>query len=210
MEADENYQFNAKVYDILDRTYFRKPATSPRNVVVSLLGEEPLIVLDMCTGTGVNAFAIAGARRNAKVIGIDISAAMLQKAVAKLEHAGLSNVKLIHMDAANLQFSNEEFDVVVISLVLHEISQNLTGKLLGEARRVLKNAGKMIVVEWEEPVNRLKRIPFYLVKKTEPAGFEDFLKTEMDQYFFHFGFEMTQTIHCDYSKVMVLRKNEHI
>lgn len=210
MEADENYQFNAKVYDILDRTYFRKAASSPRTAVISALGEEPLKVLDMCTGTGANAFVIAGSRRNAKVIGIDISAAMLQKAVAKLEQAGLSNVKLLHMDAANLQFSNEKFDVVVISLVLHEISLALAGKLLGEARRVLKNTGKLIVVEWEEPVSLVQRILFYLVKKTEPAGFEDFLKTEMDQYFFRSGFEMIQTIHCDYSKVMVLSKNEHI
>ncbi|MDD3306883.1 MAG: class I SAM-dependent methyltransferase [Acetobacterium sp.] len=210
MGSDENYQLNAKFYDVLDRTYFRKPATSPRNAVISILGDEPLKVLDMCTGTGVNAFAIAGARRNAKVIGIDISAAMLQKAAAKLEQAGLSNVKLLHMDAANLQFLSEEFDVVVMSLVLHEISPELAGKLLAEAGRVLKNAGKLIVVEWEEPVSLVKRIPFYLVKKTEPAGFEDFLKTEMDQYFFRFGFEMTHTIHCDYSKVMVLSKNEHI
>ncbi len=183
MEADENYQFNAKVYDILDQTYFRKPVTSPRTAVISVLGEEPLTVLDMCTGTGTNAFAIAGARRNAKVIGIDLSTAMLKKAVTKYEQAGLSNVKLLHMDAANLQFSNEEFDVVLISLVLHEIRQDLAGKLLGEARRVLKTAEKLIVVEWEEPVSRFKRIPFYLVKKTEPAGFEDFLNCEMDQYF---------------------------
>ncbi|MBU4541010.1 class I SAM-dependent methyltransferase [uncultured Acetobacterium sp.] len=210
MGADENYQLNAKFYDVLDRIYFRKPATSPRNAVISILGDEPLRVLDMCTGTGVNAFAIAEARRNTKVIGIDISAAMLQKAAAKLEQEELSNVKLIHMNAANLQFPSEEFDVVLISLVLHELNPDLAGQLIGEARRVLKNTGKLIVVEWEEPVSRFKRIPFYLVKKTESAGFEDFLKTEMEQYFFRFGFEMTQTIHCDYSKVMVLRKNDHI
>ncbi|MDO9493965.1 class I SAM-dependent methyltransferase [Acetobacterium sp.] len=210
MQSDENYQFTAKVYDILDRTYFRKAASSPRNAVISILGDEPLKILDMCTGTGANAFAIAGARKNAKVIGVDISAAMLKKAAAKLEQEKISNVKLIHTDASKLQFPNEEFDVVLISLVLHEISPDLAGKLLGEARRVLKTAGKLIVVEWEEPVSQLKKIPFYLVKKLEPAAFEDFLKCEMDQYFFQFGFEMMQTIHCAYSKVMVLSKNDHI
>lgn len=207
MGSDECYQFNAKVYDILDQIYFRKAVTSPRTAVISVLGDEPLKVLDMCTGTGVNAFAIAGARTNAEVIGIDISDAMLQKAAAKLEQEEISNVKLIHMNAANLQFPSDEFDVVLISLVLHEISPDLAGQLLGEARRVLKNAGKLIVVEWEEPLNLFKQIPFYLVKKTEPAGFEDFLKCDLEQYFFRFGFEMTQTIHCDYSQVMVLSKN---
>jgi len=210
MGSDEFYQFNAKVYDILDQIYFRKAVTSPRTAVISVLGDEPIKVLDMCTGTGVNAFAIAGARTNAKVIGIDISDAMLQKAAAKLEQEEISNVKLIHMNAANLQFPSDEFDVVLISLVLHEISPDLAGQLLGEARRVLKNAGKLIVVEWEEPLNLFKRIPFYLIKKTEPAGFEDFLKCDLEQYFFRFGFEMTQTIHCDYSQVMVLSKNDQL
>lgn len=209
MGSDEFYQFNAKVYDILDRTYFRKAATSPRNAVISILSDESLKVLDMCTGTGTNAIALAGARRNAKVIGIDISDAMLHQAAAKLQQEGLSNVELLRMDAANLQFPNEKFDVVLISLVLHELSPDLAGKLLWEARRVLKTTGKLIVVEWEEPISRFKKIPFYLVKKTEPKGFEEFLKFEMDQYFSRFGFDMMQTIHCDYSKVMILSKNNY-
>ena len=29
MGSDENYQNNAKIYDVLDRTYFRKAASSP-------------------------------------------------------------------------------------------------------------------------------------------------------------------------------------
>ena len=142
--------------------------------------------------------------------GVDISKAMLQKAAAKLKQEGITNVKLIHMDATKLHFPEAEFDVVLISLVLHELSPDLAGKLLLEARRVLKMAGKLIVVEWEEPVSLVKKIPFYLVKKTEPTGFVDFLKCEMHQYFARFGFEMTKTIHCDYSKVMILGKNENI
>lgn len=210
MEKDEFYQFNANVYDILDRTYFRKPATSPRNAVISLLDDEPQKILDMCTGTAANALAIARSKRKVIVTGIDISEAMLQKAATKLAKEGLSNVKLMHMDAANLEFPNEEFDVVLISLVLHEISPNLAGQLLFETRRVLKTSGKLIVLEWMEPNNLLKKIAFYPIKKMESAGFEDFLKYDLDRYFYQFGFEMKQTIHCDYSKVMVLRKNDFL
>lgn len=210
MESDEFYQFNAKVYDLLDRTYFRKPASSPRKAVISLLGNEPLNLLDMCTGTAANAIAIARTKTKVTVTGIDISEAMLQKAAAKLEQEGISNVKLMRMDAANLQFPNEEFDAVLISLVLHEISPSLAGQLILEARRVLKNHGKLIILEWEEPVSLFKKMAFYLVKKTEPMGFEEFLQCDLHQYFFKYGFEMTQTIHCDYSKVMILGKNDHI
>lgn len=207
MEADAFYQNNAMVYDILDRTYFRKAATSPRNAVISALGDESLAVLDLCTGTGSNAIAIARAKRKVCLIGIDISEVMLNRAAIKLKQAGLTTVELIPMDAANLQFPDQQFDVVLISLVLHEISSELAGQMIAEARRVLKTDGKLMILEWEEPVNRLQKIAFYLVKKTEPKGFEDFLKFDMDQYFSRYGFQITRTIHCDYSKVMILTKN---
>ncbi|WP_050741297.1 class I SAM-dependent methyltransferase [Acetobacterium bakii] len=176
MESNVFYQFNTKVYDVLDKTYFRKAASSPRNAVISLLGDEPLNVLDMCTGTGSSAIAIARKKINSSVTGIDLSPAMLQMATAKLEKEGLSNVTFIEMDAARLYFANEEFDVVLISLVLHEISPELAGQLMSEARRVLKANGKLIVLEWEEPVSRFKKIAFYPIKKMEAKGFEDFLK----------------------------------
>ncbi|MBC3798069.1 class I SAM-dependent methyltransferase [Acetobacterium tundrae] len=208
MEADVFYQNNAKVYDILDRTYFRKPATSPRNAVISAIGNESLTVLDLCTGTGSNAIALARAKRKVSLVGIDISGAMLERAAIKLKQAGVTTVELMQMDAANLQFPNGKFDVVLISLVLHEIKTELAGQMIAEARRVLKTDGKLMILEWEEPVNWLQKIAFYLVKKTEPKGFEDFLKCDQDQYFARYGFQITQTIHCDYSKVMILAKNE--
>jgi len=206
MESSVFYQFNAKAYDVLDKTYFRKAASSPRNAVTSLLGNEPLNILDMCTGTGSNAIAIARTKGNASVTGIDLSQAMLLIATDKLEKEGLSNVSFVQMDAAKLQFGNEEFDVVLISLVLHEISQELAGQLLSEAKRVLKSNGKLIVLEWEEPVRRLKKIAFYLIKKTEPKGFEEFLKYDMHHYFALSGFIINQIVHCDYSKVMIMGK----
>lgn len=206
MESGAFYQFNAKVYDVLDMTYFRKAASSPRNAVISILDDDPLNVLDMCTGTGSNAIAIARTKGNVRVTGIDISQAMLQIATDKLVKKGLSNVKFIQMDAAKLHFANEEFDVVLISLVLHEISQELAGQLLSEAKRVLKSNGKLIVLEWEEPISRLKKIAFYPIKKSEPKGFEDFLKYDMHHYFDQYGFKINQIIHCDYSKVMIMGK----
>jgi len=77
---------------------------------------------------------------------------------------------------------------------------------MSEARRVLKANGKLIVLEWEEPVSRLKKIAFYPIKKMEAKGFEDFLKYDMDHYFSQHGFQIEQTVHCDYSKVMIMGK----
>ncbi|KNZ41743.1 class I SAM-dependent methyltransferase [Acetobacterium bakii] len=206
METSLVYQFNAKAYDILELTYFRKKASSPRNAVISMLGNGSLNILDMCTGTGTNAIAIAKANRNAKVIGIDISKEMLTMAKQKLEKDSTPNIEVYEMDAANMQFSKDKFDIVLISLVLHELSDELAGKMIAEAKRVLKPDGKLIVVEWEEPDSRLAKLAFYAIKKMEHQGFEDFLKLNMYDYFEKHSFQIAKIVHCDYSKVITLLK----
>lgn len=210
MDSSVGYHLNAKAYDVLDLTYFRKKASSPRSAVIAIVGNDPLKVLDMCTGTGTNAIAIAKANSNALVTGIDISTAMLEIAEKKLKKASIPNVKLYEMDAANMQFSKDVFDIVLISLVLHEISDELAGKMISEARRVLKPDGKLIVVEWEAPDNTLEKLAFYLIKKTESKRFEDFLNINMDIYFKKHGFEIKQIKHCDYSKVTTLIKESKV
>jgi len=206
VESKIVYQFNAKAYDLLELTYFRKKASSPRNAVISILGNKPLKILDMCTGTGTNAIAIAKTNRNAEVTGIDISKEMLTMARQKLEKDSTANVKVYEMDAANMRFSKDAFDIVLISLVLHELSDDLAAKMISEAKRVLKPNGKLIVVEWEEPDNRLAKLAFYAIKKMEHKGFEDFLELDMYDYFEKHGFQITQIKHCDYSKVITLIK----
>jgi len=210
MESTITYKLNAKAYDVLDLTYFRKAASSPRNAVISIVGDGPLNVLDMCTGTGTNAIAIAKSNSDAMVTGIDISKAMLAMATQKLEKDSIPNVKVCEMDAANMRFSKDVFDIVLISLVLHEISDELAGKMISEAKRVLKPDGKLIVVEWEEPKNKMQKLAFYLIKKIEHKRFEDFLKLNMNDYFEKHGFEIKQIKHCDYSKVMTLVKEDEL
>ncbi|MGV8906101.1 MAG: class I SAM-dependent methyltransferase [Acetobacterium sp.] len=208
MESTIVYKTTAKVYDVLDLTYFRKKASSPRNAVISIVGNERLSVLDMCTGTGTNAIAIGEANRNALVTGIDISKAMLKIAEEKLKNGSAPNVKVYEMNAANTNFSEDEFDIVLISLVLHELSDKLAEEMILEAKRVLKPEGKLIVVEWEEPDKRLQKLAFYLIKKTEHKGFEDFLKLNMNNYFEKYGFKIKQIMHCDYSKVIILKEKK--
>ena len=208
METPIGYNLFSKVYDILDVTYFRKDASSPRNAVISIIGDESLKVLDMCTGTATNAIAIAKANKSVTVTGIDISKAMLNIAEKKIEKDNINNAKVYEMDATNMRFNKEVFDVALISLVLHEISYELAGKMILEAKRVLKPNGKLIVVEWEEPHKKLEKLAFYLIKKMEHKEFEDFLKLDMNHYFGKYGFEVKQLTHCDYSKVITLVKEE--
>lgn len=76
-------------------------------------------VLDIATGTGL--VALAAAKRvgtEGKVIGVDISTGMLERAKQKQLNLGLQNVEFIEVDAEILEFSDRCFDVIFCSLAI--------------------------------------------------------------------------------------------
>jgi ubiquinone/menaquinone biosynthesis C-methylase UbiE len=76
---------------------------------LGLNGNERL--LDVATGTGANALALARRLPSGHVTGIDFSAGMLQQARAKAERAALRNVDFVEMDMQRLEFPDNSFDV---------------------------------------------------------------------------------------------------
>lgn len=84
-----------------------------------------------------------------KVIGIDISNEMLEK--AKKEK--IENVELKQMDAQSLQFEKESFDYIVLSHVIAVV--DMPEKLLEECYRVLKTNGKIFILNHFTPNNFL-------------------------------------------------------
>jgi ubiquinone/menaquinone biosynthesis C-methylase UbiE len=100
-------------------------------------------VLDIATGTGVVALAVAQCLDNeGRVQAIDLSENMLHQAQKKVKHAGLNNVDFHVMDAEQLDFKNNYFDVITCSYGLFfmlDMSAALKNWL-----RVLKPGGKII------------------------------------------------------------------
>lgn len=98
-----------------------------------------LDILDVGTGTGF--FAILMARLGHRVTGIDLTPAMLEEASALAGHLGL-NIVFRQMDAQELEFPDESFDVV--------LSRNLTWTLpeperaYAQWRRVLRPGGLLL------------------------------------------------------------------
>ena len=178
MESSLFYEGMSKIYDLLDVIYFKNNDANPRKALYDYINQQDRKILDICTGTAANAIAVANLKRDAEIIGIDISKEMLNIAAKKVKKNGIDNIKLYQMDATDTKFKSKTFDTVLISLVLHEIPEELAEKILLEAKRVLKPEGRLLVIEWEEPQNLLKRILFYLIRKLEPKGFEQFLKIE--------------------------------
>ena len=199
------YKMIAKVYDLLDVVYFKDYEHSPRKVVLDRIAGEDKI-LDLCTGTATNAINIAAKNPGAKVVGVDLSKQMLNVGRGKVKAKGLRNIRLYQMDATELKFKSHCFDKVLISLVLHEMEEDLAGSLIAEAGRVLKDDGEIIVTEWEPSKNPGRKILFAPIHFMEPKPYKTFIHKDMDFYFGKYGFKVEEYYHTDYTKVLVLRK----
>jgi ubiquinone/menaquinone biosynthesis C-methylase UbiE len=102
-------------------------------------------VLDLCTGTG--GLALRFAACGASVVGVDLARGMLKRASAK--GAGTRS-QWLEMDATHLAFSDQAFDISVLSLALHHMPEPVQVNVLSELRRVTRR--RVVLIEPEVPV----------------------------------------------------------
>jgi ArsR family transcriptional regulator len=105
------------------------------------LADPDWVVADLGCGTGALTSLIGPFVRN--VIAVDASTAMLTAARARLD--GTTNVDVRQGELEALPIDRAQVDVAVMSLVLHYIAE--PAKALGEAARVLKPGGRLLVVD---------------------------------------------------------------
>ena len=99
-------------------------------------------VLDIGCGTG--SFLVRCALKGAAVFGIDRSPFMLAKAREKLDgHAGL-----YLGDAARMPYREGVFDLIAVSMALHEMAPITRSAVIEEARRLLAAGGQLLVVDY--------------------------------------------------------------
>jgi demethylmenaquinone methyltransferase/2-methoxy-6-polyprenyl-1,4-benzoquinol methylase len=115
-----------------------------------------LRVLDLATGTGDIAFALAA--RGAGVVGLDITQRMITLARAK--NPGRRPVRFIVGDMTALPFPTASFDVVTIGYGLRNVPDLAVA--IAEASRVLKAGGRLISLDFNRPANRALRALYLL------------------------------------------------
>lgn len=98
-------------------------------------------VLEVGIGTGQN---IPYYPEDAYVTGIDFSGKMVERAKKRAERLK-SHVEIIEMDAQNMSFPDNSFDMVFTTCVFCSVPDPIQG--LKEIRRVCKDKGKIIMIE---------------------------------------------------------------
>jgi ubiquinone/menaquinone biosynthesis C-methylase UbiE len=104
-------------------------------------------VLDVGCGTGASALPAARAvGPNGSVIGVDLSARLLDRARAKARTQGLSNIDFRQADMTALGYSDGGFDAVVSVFSVFFVP-DMEG-LVRELSRMVRPGGKLAVTTW--------------------------------------------------------------
>ena len=137
-------------YDNLNRVISFGIDVKWRKKVLQMVAKtNPNIILDIATGTGD--LAILMTQTNAKkIIGLDISAGMLEVGNKKIKDKNLSNtIEMVLADSENMPFEDHYFDAITVAFGVRNF-ENLE-KGLAEIFRVLKPNGIFVILETSVP-----------------------------------------------------------
>ena len=106
--------------------------------------EECKTIVDVATGTGDLAIALAKTIKPDTLLGIDFSQEMLNKAIPKVEKQGLQQIiSLQQGNGEALQLEDNMADLVTIAFGIRNFQNPDKG--LSEFYRILKSSGQLIV-----------------------------------------------------------------
>lgn len=136
-QVAEAYGRWAPIYDLVFGPVFRQGRWAAVKAAEAVGGR----VLEVGVGTGLS---LADYGKNTKVVGVDISEPMLDKARKRVEAQNLSHVEALEvMDAEHLAVPDASFDVVVAQYVVTAIPN--PERALDEFVRVVRPGGEIIL-----------------------------------------------------------------
>jgi phosphatidylethanolamine/phosphatidyl-N-methylethanolamine N-methyltransferase len=130
------YDKLAKVYDLV----FGPTLHPGRLQAIQRMNIQPgERVLEVGVGTGIN---LSLYPKDATITGIDFSGSMLEKARERASRKGNRGVRLLQMDAADLKFADDSFDIVYAPYLISVVPDPIT--VAREMRRVCRPGGRII------------------------------------------------------------------
>ena len=130
------YEKMASVYDV----FFGLPLHHGRAQAIRRMAIKPGDhILEVGVGTGIS---LPLYPRTCSVVAIDLSDGMLERARTRVEQYSIRNVRLIQMDATQLTFPDNSFDIVYAPYFISCVPDPLA--VTREMRRVCKPGGRLV------------------------------------------------------------------
>lgn len=143
-------------YDLLNHLLSFGADIHWRKKLIQYLPQNPDIrLLDLATGTADQLITIVKKAKQVKTaLGIDLSQEMIRQGQRKIIDKPFTHqITLMKGDATDISLGNESVDCVTMSFGIRNVED--TDKCLRECMRVLTPRGKLLILEFSIPKNRL-------------------------------------------------------
>ena len=108
-------------------------------------------VLDVGCGSGLVLIRLAQAFPNSRFIGVEIDRFAVADAQKDIKENGVEDrVSVILANSAATDYENE-FDMIAMSLVLHEMSPEFRSPTIDKCHRALKDSGSIVILDFAYP-----------------------------------------------------------
>lgn len=147
-------------YDCCNRLFSFGLDRRWRRTAALLLNPQPgESILDLCCGSGEMAAALAHRQPLADIVGLDISRAMIE--LAKKKYAAQSDrIRWRVADAVQTGLPAQSFDLITCAFGLRNIPDKTAA--LREMKRLLRPKGRIGILEFSLPENRILRTLFWI------------------------------------------------
>jgi ubiquinone/menaquinone biosynthesis C-methylase UbiE len=167
----ETYRKKAKHYDISSRLYpvpgYPQRAQRRRAAQALRLGPGDSVVEVAC-GTGLNFSLIEQAiGPEGRIVGVDLTDAMLAQAQHRIETNGWSNISLVQADAAEFDFPTE-VDAMLSTYALSHVPES--GDVIAHGAAALSPGGRRVVLDLKVPDNAPRRLAQLGIALGRPFG----------------------------------------
>jgi demethylmenaquinone methyltransferase/2-methoxy-6-polyprenyl-1,4-benzoquinol methylase len=153
------YRKKAKHYNVTSRLYPVPgyPQQMQRRRAIKALGLRPGdTVIDVACGTGQNfPFLEQAIGPEGRIVGVDLTDAMLGQAQERIEANGWSNVSLVQSDAAAFEFPSD-VDAILSTYALTQVTGS--AEVIGHGAAALRPGGRWVVLDLKLPDHAPRRL----------------------------------------------------
>jgi len=164
-EIVRKYNRIASIYDVFGVLMESKARQRALDIAAIKSGEK---ILEVALGTGLNFVEILKRNPLGWVEGVDISSKMLARAKKRISRTGRQNYTLYLSDCRHLPFEEESFDVLMNQYMFDIFPVEDFIPILLEFKRVLKDGGRIVLVNMTKGEKWLNQIYEEIYKLKPP------------------------------------------